>query len=365
MGVVVLIIFGFYFISLLALLYGWEKALARPARTSTVYQSITVIVPMRNEERNVAQIIRSISHQNYPTDKRQVIFVNDHSTDNTAAIFSTNAPENFLLINLPESDSGKKIAITRGVELATGSIVVITDADCQHNPSWLQSISNQFEVPEIQMVVGPVAIQSNSFFSTLQAIEFSSLIGSGAALLQWGVPAMANGANMAFKREAFLKVNGYQDNEHIASGDDEFLLRKIHRAYPTGVRFNNDPTSAVRTEAQPSLRAFFQQRLRWASKWKHNTNWLSRVVAVAVFLFQVACVGLVIAVMICPNRPLQIMMFAKIAVDGIFLWRVSVFLKSKFSFLPFLLLEFVYPIYVIIIALLSQVFPYSWKGRKL
>lgn len=365
MGVVALIIFGLYFISMLALLYGWEKALARPVKTSTVQQSITVIVPMRNEAQNVSQIVQSISNQNYPIDKLQVIFVNDNSIDNTPEIFSSDAPKNYSLINLSEGISGKKTAITRGVELATGSLIVITDADCQHDPNWLQSISNQFEKADVQMVVGPVAIKSNSFFSTLQTIEFSSLIGSGAALLQWGVPAMANGANLAFKREAFLRVKGYEGNEYIASGDDEFLLRKIHTEFPNAIIFNNDANSIVRTEAQQSLHAFFQQRLRWASKWKHNTSGLSKVIAVVVFLFQLAFVALLIAVMICPIKFLQFILLAKIALDGIFLWRVSTFLKSKFSFLSFLPLEFIYPIYVIIIALLSQIVPYSWKGRKL
>lgn len=364
MAVVALIIFGFYFLAMLTLLYGWEKALARPARTSTGIKSITVIVPMRNEERNVNQIVQSIVNQNYPAEKLQVIFVNDHSSDGTRTAFSEYAPENFQLINLAESHIGKKAAITRGIESATGEIIVITDADCRHDLQWLQSINSQFTESEVQMVVGPVAIQSNSFFSTLQAIEFASLIGSGAALLQWGVPAMANGANLAFKREAFQKVNGYQGNEHIASGDDEFLLRKVYHVFPNGIKFNNASTSVVRTEAQQSLNAFFQQRLRWASKWKHNTSWLSNVVAVMVFLFQVAFVGLLIAMMTSTDKRLQLILFAKIAIDGIFLWRVSSFLQSKFSFLPFLLLDFVYPCYVIAIALLSQFFSYQWKGRK-
>jgi biofilm PGA synthesis N-glycosyltransferase PgaC len=365
MGVVALIIFGLYFIAVLALLYGWEKAWARPSRAPIVHQSIAIIVPIRNEAKNVLGIISSISSQQYPADKLQVIFVNDHSTDNTAVVFKATAPAHFLLSNLPEGSSGKKAAIAHGVELATGNIIAITDADCEHHPIWLQTINAQFVDSETQLVVGPVAIQSTRFFSSLQVIEFSSLIGSGAALLQWGVPAMANGANLAFKREAFLKVNGYQGNEQIASGDDEFLLRKINHMYPNGICFNNNLNSVVRTEAQPSIHAFIQQRIRWASKWKHNTSWLSKIIAVAVFLFQVAFVSLVIAVIQCPIRPLQLILLAKIALDGIFLWRVSFFLKSKFSFIPFLLLEFIYPIYVIIIALLSQVVPYSWKGRKL
>jgi poly-beta-1,6-N-acetyl-D-glucosamine synthase len=269
-----------------------------------------------------------------------------------------------LVLELGES-MGKKAAISLGVEKASGEIIVTTDADCTHHPDWLQTINNQFNNPKLQLLVGSVGIQSKSFFSRLQAIEFSSLIGSGAALLQWNVPTMANGANLGFRRDAFLTVNGYEGNQHIASGDDEFLLRKIHQRFPDGISFNNDEKSVAITEPQPSLAACFQQRLRWASKWKHNTSLLTKLIAVIVFLFQMGIIALLITVSICPNRPWQIIVFSKFAIDGIFLWRVSTFLKTKFSVLPFIALEFVYPIYVIVIALLSQFVPYKWKGRKI
>jgi biofilm PGA synthesis N-glycosyltransferase PgaC len=361
MSLLLLIVFGLYFLCLLALLYGWEKMLQQKAPQSGKHHSISVIVPLRNEQAHVAQLVDSLKKQSYPSGNSQVIFVNDHSTDETRNLL-TNLRSNFFVFDLSEA-TGKKAAISLGVEKANGEIIVTTDADCTHHPDWLQTINNQFSNPKLQLLVGPVAIQSDSFFSRLQAIEFSSLIGSGAALLQWNTPTMANGANLGFRREAFLAVNGYEGNQHIASGDDEFLLRKIQQKFPYGISFNNDELSVVMTEPQPTLAAFFQQRIRWASKWKHNTSLLTKLIAVIVFLFQVSIIALLIAVSICPNRPLQIIVFSKFAIDGIFLWRISTFLKTKFSFLAFIVLEFVYPIYVIVIALLSQFVPYKWKGR--
>lgn len=322
---------------------------------------ISLIVPFRNEQTHVVQLVDSLRKQNYPSQKLQVIFVNDHSTDETKSLL-TNLPSHFFMLDLTES-IGKKAAITLGVEKADGEIIVTTDADCAHPPDWIQSINNQFGNPKLQFLVGAVSIRSNSFFSNLQAIEFSSLIGSGAALLHWNAPTMANGANLAFRRDAFLMMNGYEGNQHIPSGDDEFLLRKVYQKFPDGVLFNNDEKAVVFTEPQPSLGAFFQQRLRWASKWRYNTSLLTKLIAIVVFLFQIGIISLFIAVSIYPNRLLQIIVFSKLAIDGIFLWRISTFLKSKFSIFPFIVLEFVYPIYVIVIALLSQFIPYKWKDR--
>lgn len=362
MSLLLLIVFGLYFLCLLALLYGWEKMLQQHIPISDQRLVISVIVPLRNEQHYVNQLVDSLRKQNYPLACLQVIFVNDHSGDETKNLL-INLPPNFFVFDLNES-SGKKAAISLGVKKANGEIIVTTDADCTHHPDWLQTINSQFSNPRLQLLVGPVVIQAKNFYSRLQALEFSSLIGSGAALLQWNISTMANGANLAFRREAFLSVNGYEGNQHIASGDDEFLLRKIHQKFPDGIFFNNIESSIVFTEPQPTLALFFQQRIRWASKWKHNSSLLTNLIAVIVFLFQVGILLLLVSVSICPNRPLQIMVFSKFAIDGIFLWRISAFLKTRFSFMTFIVLEILYPIYVIVIALLSQFVSYKWKGRR-
>ena len=361
MSLLLLIVFGLYFLCVLALLYGWEKMLQQKSPNADKYLAISVIIPLRNEQAYMARLIDSLKKQNYPSDQFQVIFVNDHSTDETKSLFA-NLPSHYSVLDLSEL-TGKKAAIALGIEQAKGEIIVTTDADCTYHPDWLQTINQHFNNPTRQLLVGPVAIKSNSFFSRLQAIEFSSLIGSGASLLQWNSPTLANGANLAYRRSAFLAVNGFSGNQHIASGDDEFLLRKIYEKFPDGIFFNNHENSVVVTEAQPSLSLFFHQRLRWASKWKHNTNVGAKLIAVSVFLFQVGFLALLVWVGIFPNRSLQMIVLAKLAMDGIFLWRVSTFLKSGFSFFAFIVLEFLYPIYVIVIALLSHFVPYQWKDR--
>lgn len=362
MPILFLLVFGFYFLCLLALLYGWERMLQQKIASGGKLNYISVIIPIRNEQDNIAKLVESLQQQQYPTDKLQVILVNDHSNDGTNKLL-TNLPPHFLVIDLNET-SGKKAALTVGVETATGEIIVTTDADCKHHSQWLQSINSQFAIEKLQLLIGGVAIQGKSFFSKLQAIEFSSLIGSGAALLQLGFPTMANGANLAFRKSAFAQVQGYEGNMHIASGDDEFLMRKMHSQFPAGIAFNQDEHSVVATNPQPNIQSLLQQRMRWASKWKYNSNKFTQWVAVLVFVFQLSTLALLVAVSLCPNRPLQIVLLSKIALDGIFLWRVSIFLQSKFSLLPFLVLEFIYPVYVIATAILSQLQHYRWKDRS-
>lgn len=338
--------------------------MAQPNPVTIDYYSIAVIVPFRNEEQNIERLIQSLLSLNYPKDKLEIILINDHSSDQSVDVVNKINSPNIQLLNLMQQDKGKKKAITRGIEKAIAEIIVTTDADCVHHPDWLVSINSLFSGGQTQMVVGAVAMSyDSSFFSKLQAIEFSSLIGSGAALLQWNVPAMANGANLAFRKSAFHKVRGYEGNEHIASGDDEYLLRKIFNAFPGSVIFNSNPNSIVQTQSQPSMYSFLQQRLRWAGKWKYNPDMKAKLVAALVFIFQLAFIALIVITLINPSPSLRFIALAKIGIDGIFLWRVCGFLKSRFSFLAFVLLEFIYPVYVILIAVLSLFSNYSWKGR--
>ena len=364
MTITFLLVFGSYFLFLMTLLYGWEKILGAPQSQSENSQSISVIVPFRNESSNLKSLIHSLSMLRYPKDKLEVILVNDHSTDNSVKILNS-YPGNFKTIDLGIDESGKKAALTKGIEAATSEVIITTDADCQHNPDWLNSVNSLFNDAKVSMVLGGVAMSdSQSFFSRSQAIEFASLIGSGASLLYWGIPAMANGANLAFRRNAFFEVKGYEGNEGVASGDDVYLLQKIFFRYPDGVVFNNDPNSVVSTIPQPSLASFFQQRFRWAGKWKYQNNSSVKWAAVSVFFFQMAFLGSFSYYLITHNRLILILLFSKAVLESIFLSRVCEFLNVRLKLLPFAFLQIIYPLYVVITAIGSIQLPFEWKGRK-
>jgi len=365
MTIAFILIFGFYFLFLLALLYGWEITLGQSIPDSINFHSIAVIVPFRDEGENMETLIQSLLSLNYPKEKLQIILVNDHSTDLSVEQIKKFESKQIQLVNLQDIEIGKKAALSKGVEKATSEIIVTTDADCIHPQDWLKSINNFFSNPKAQMLVGAVAIQdSKSFFTKLQQIEFASLIGSGASLLHWRIPAMANGANLAFRREAFISVKGYEGNKHIASGDDEFLLKKLFEVFPNGVIFNNQVLSVVKTNSQQNMLTFFQQRLRWAGKWKHQTNRKVKLGALGVFIFQLSFIVTFFLLGSEHQRLASILLFAKAGIEGIFLFRVCQFLGIRFTIIPFVVLQLVYPFYVALTAVLALFLRSNWKGRK-
>ena len=252
-------------------------------------------------------------------------------------------------------------------QLGEGEIIVTTDADCRLPIHWLQAIHSSFYDAKVKMVFGGVRMKEGKhFFSKIQALEFCSLIGAGAAMAGLGVPVLCNGANLAFLKSAFLQVNGYEGNLDIASGDDEFLLHKINRRFPGSIHFHPAEDSVVETKPLETLKAFADQRLRWAGKWRHSGSGVSRLTAVFVFVFQTSFLVLWFAPLLnWISGPLTLFLIAgKMIFEFTFLYQVSTFLHVKQRLFHFLALQFLYPFYVIYIGLASLFSSPQWKGRR-
>jgi biofilm PGA synthesis N-glycosyltransferase PgaC len=369
MSFIFILIFLSYLIGVFGLITGWIKAMGQPTPGIRKDKFISVIVPCRNEEKNIGLLLEDLAAQNYPTDKVEWIVVNDHSEDNTVSIVNEkfrSSPVPGKLINNP--GHGKKSALSEAIALAQGKIILTTDADCRVSPNWIRAVNASFRDDSVKMTFGPVRISTDKMlFSSMQAIEFASLIGSGAATAAFGSPTMCNGANLAFRKETFLEVNGYSGNEHVASGDDEFLMRKIEAKYPDSINFNSLSDSIITTLPQVTLREFFQQRARWAGKWKYNEGTNSKILAIYVFLFHLSVIMLPVFVL-AGDISVYIMLLlltAKAIVECIFLRWVSSWLGVRWNWPAFLVLQVVYSFYAVGVALGALVMDLHWKGRPI
>jgi poly-beta-1,6-N-acetyl-D-glucosamine synthase len=367
MAAIFSLILSFYCLLLVVILIGWiiiRRQSINFANTSA--PGISVVIAVRNEINNIQNLVHNLSSISYPRDKFEVIIVNDHSTDGTFLRLKelVAGVSLFRLIDLPLETEGKKSALRIGIDHANFDIIATTDADCQFSKNWLKCISLNFEKPEVKMVIGAVKLVANeSFFSRLQVTEFISLAGSTAAAIGLGHPIMCNGANLAFRKSTFNEVGGYDDNLKIASGDDEFLMRKIYKRYPSGIRFLNFYEGVVSTTVQRTFRDFLYQRIRWAGKWRHNSDILTQFLAVFIFLSQIAFLGLIIRNIYIPDLSLG-WILSKLFLEAIFFLWVGRFLERKFDILSFLALQILHPVYVIGVGALSLVSSYRWKNRN-
>jgi hypothetical protein len=232
----------------------------------------SVLVAARNEAATLPHLLQALQAQTLPPHQFEVLIADDHSTDGTTALVITAAQNSLFglrLVTLPPGHTGKKAALAAAEAQARAPWVVCTDADCRPGPGWLSAYADLIH-PSVHFISGPVRLTpGGAWFDELLGLEFAGLVGVGAACIARGRPTMCNGANLAFRRATFHEVGGYADNVGLASGDDEFLLHKMHQRYPAGIRFLADARAVVDTPAPATLRTLLRQRVRWASKWPH------------------------------------------------------------------------------------------------
>lgn len=276
-----------------ALLHGlvldaWREALLRPGALSEVEQEvpfISVLIPARNAVDTLVPLLQELNSQRYPSDSYEVLVVDDHSSDGTAALVNGFA-RNWPGLRLLEANEGqgKKAAITQGVEAARGDLVLLTDADVRCGSLRLDTIASYWIKEQPALLLMPAhTTGGEGVLGWIQRKEQAALQAAsmGSALL--GNPVLANGANLAFSKRAFGRVGGFQGDRH-ASGDDMFLLQRM-RKQGLKVSALAHPEVHVRVAPEARWAGFMAQRLRWAGKMWAYREASGLLAAVAALIF--------------------------------------------------------------------------------
>ena len=378
------IIFGLY---VLLILYYWRGWLSipnyKPQTTNHKPQTrISVIIPARNEEENIAACLDSVCNQSYPNDLFEVLVVDDYSTDNTASIVKLYEGKNVNLISLKDFiaddiNSYKKKAIEIAIAQSTGELIVTTDADCFVQANWLQTIAAFYEQNNPAFIAAPVAIDcSNKFIEFFQGLDFMTLQGITGASVHKKIHSMCNGANLAYTKKAFEEVGGFAGIDTIASGDDMLLMHKIYKRYPDKVMFLKSKAAIVQTTPVNSIKEFFNQRIRWASKADKYDDKRIFAVLLLVYIVNVLLLALpVIAVFDNVQYSMfnvqcsmigvwLLLLLLKTLVELLFLYPVAKFFNKQSMLWLFPLMQPFHIIYTVIAGWLGKFGSYSWKERK-
>lgn len=334
----------------------------------SMLKSVSIIIVGRNEEHNVGALVHSIKSLEYPPHLIEVLFLDDNSEDRTLPLMQSV----FEKMDIPAycysgkllSIEGKKNGSAFLASQAKNEWLLFTDADVIVPKNWVRSMVNSAVKDGARMVCGPVVFShSNSMLSKLYSLEFAALIQTSLMAIQCKFPFMCNAANMMVEREVYL-LNFNKTGEKLSSGDDVFLLKTISETYGAKSIVANFDASVV-TFHPDSLKIFFSQRIRWAGK--SSKLFFARSFFVSLMVFGISCslLGLLTLSFLSVNYILFGFLFlTKWMIDVMVLKRYSKDHKlfNNWGFVS-LLLSFVYPFYVVSIALLSLKRTYLWKGR--
>jgi len=355
---------------MVAFILGFKKTKVFSSERILSKTRFSVIIPFRNEAENLPSLLKTIAKLNYPFELFEIIFVNDTSEDNSEAIIAAAIEKSKFSIKLIQnkrvSNSPKKDAIQEAIKNSNCEWILTTDADCELPKNWLNVFDSYIQQNDSIMVCGPVIYKSNgSFIDNFQKLDGFSLQSITIGSFGLNIPLLNNGANLAYRKDAFLKVNGFSGNDHIASGDDIFLLERMKKHFPDRVHFLKTPDAIVSTKPQPSWRNVINQRIRWASKTSKQKNTTSILLGILVFLVNFS-VLIIPAFMVFDFENILFytsLLFFKIITDYLVVRQTALFFDEKIAFWKFLWQPFVYSFIVLAVVLGSFGGNYSWKGR--
>lgn len=355
---------------------GIDKLTAISTKNNAVQTFISVVVCFRNEEDNLTQLLNSLLAQDYPAQQFEIILYNDGSTDGSLAIIKNFQAQvkthRIIYREVPYqqgANSPKKLAINDASEKSSSKLMAITDADCILHPNWLSIIAQTYTENAAYLIAGPVAIvEEKSWFNHLQCTELHALAAVSAGAMGQKNPIMCNGANLAFDRNAFLLLNPYQYNHFISSGDDMFLLLSMQAAYPHKIEYVTHQNALVYTKGKSTLKDYFNQRVRWASKSKNYQQFGVKLVALFVLNFNV--VTLLFPFLFYKHTLISLVIFIglisiKQIADHTLISRYAKMMKVNVNFFQLFLFQYVEALLTLIVALKSIKGSYNWKGRKL
>ena len=335
---------------------------------------VSIIVPARNEEDNISNLIHSIQNQTYPKSCFELIIIDDCSTDRTSEIVKKHSDSNIKLIALSDYldekniNAYKKKAIEIGIKASSGTLIITTDADCTMGENWLQEIVHCFEINQPKMIVMPVKINyGNRFIEIFQSLDFMCLQGITGASVQKKFHGMCNGANLAYTKVVFEEVGGFSGIDHIASGDDLLLMHKIAKKYAHEIMYIKSAAVIVKTIPSKTVKEFFNQRIRWASKAEKYEDRRMLPVLMLVYFFNLGMFTMMSLALLKHTQTtinvFLLFMIIKTGIELIFLYPVSKFFGERKLLWIFPIFQPFHIAYTVSAGFLGKFGTYNWKGR--
>jgi cellulose synthase/poly-beta-1,6-N-acetylglucosamine synthase-like glycosyltransferase len=236
-----------YFVLLIALVNFFTIRI--PRNNSQISKSVTVLLPMRNEQDNVADCVAELMAQ-INIHSLQVIIIDDQSTDNTAEVLAKSIGNDSRFTVIPSNGPrsgwlGKVSALQSGFELSKGEIVICLDADVRLKPDAIARAVNQLDDLALDFI-SPYPHQiANTFGEKLiQPLLHWSWMSTVVLRLAEKFPfkstAVANGQFFLIRSASLSKIDGFTSVAHQILDDVELARSLIAAGFKGAVTEGSD-----------------------------------------------------------------------------------------------------------------------------
>ncbi|MFW6111328.1 MAG: glycosyltransferase family 2 protein, partial [Thermoproteota archaeon] len=218
---------------------------------------ISVIVPAYNEEEGLRRTLEGILEADYPSEKKEVIVVDDGSTDRTLAVASLYRKRGIKVYH--KEHGGKYSAINYGLKFAHGEIIITVDADSIIGRRALKELVKNFQDPEVAAACGNIKVLNReNWITRCQALEY--ILGINIlrrALDVFGAVTVVPGGLGAFRKE-ILEGGGLYDKDTLTEDFDVTV-----KTLKTGRIVQASSYALAYTQAPKTLKSLYKQRMRW------------------------------------------------------------------------------------------------------
>lgn len=335
--------------------------------------TVAVLVPARDEEKNIVRCLQSLREQTYDSNLYDVYVIDDQSSDNTAQIvqkYINDLPAFHLMQHRVKKrqPTFKKQALQFAMGNIFSDIVMTIDADTVAKPRWIEKMVDQYD-ENTGMVAGLVTFLpelEKTINHRLQTLEFAGIVFCGVGAVGNGNPLICNGSNLSFRLAAYREVGGYTGNIQLPSGDDDLLMQNIHKKTRWQIKYSLSADTINYTQPVDTLSEFLNQRARWASKSLYYPRQWVFFLMVSIYLYYLMLV-ILLPVSFLGYFSLKIYIagvLLKIIPEAFLIIKALNIFQRKKLFKYFFLTQILQLSYVLIAGIMGYFRQFTWKGNK-
>jgi cellulose synthase/poly-beta-1,6-N-acetylglucosamine synthase-like glycosyltransferase len=277
MSVLLVIIYCFSLIFVLVhigLMFGLILESRRDRKNLKLYEDqqvhdlplVSVLIPVHNEALRITPLFESIAVQDYS--HYEIIFVDDRSTDESPQMLKDFAAKNSFtkILTLTENPgiNKKQYALTKGLELVQGSLILFTDTDCRLPDHWISAMAARMTNPQTGVIIAPVfkEYSKKNFFHLFQCFDHIIRYFYLAASVGLGAVGGGFGNNVIIRKQSIDDIGGY-DKVPLSPTEDAALISMIRSKKTYQVRAACGEDVFVVTNDEKRRFDFIAQTLRW------------------------------------------------------------------------------------------------------
>jgi cellulose synthase/poly-beta-1,6-N-acetylglucosamine synthase-like glycosyltransferase len=226
------------------------------------FPSISLIVPAYNEEKNIEKSIIALSKLDYPSDKMEILVIDDGSRDRTFEIAKRTAAriKNVAIKVFTKKNGGKASAINLGISKSKAEVIATLDADSFVTKDALLKMIGYMEDEKVVSVTSSLKVYNpKSFFQKIQHIEYLFSIFMRKIFAFLNVIHITPGPLSIYRKSFFDKYGGFDEDN--PTEDTEIAFRIQSHNY----KIENSVDAIVYTVAPSNFNALLKQRVRWYS----------------------------------------------------------------------------------------------------